>query len=214
MVISDGRCVIIGASPEAGIDFIKRQIKDNDYIICADGGADHLVGSDIVPDLIIGDLDSSKNYSFFKETNITVLPTQKDDTDTMYCTKKALNDGFKKFLYLGVTGGRVDHTLANLSVLLYLREYGAYGVISDEFADTSLLCNGENILSDVKGKTISVMPFACNSVCLSYEGMFYPMSNGTVKVEYPFTISNVADRDSVRITLHSGTALLVIVRKG
>lgn len=214
MVASDRRCVIIGAAPNTSTEFIASRIRKDDYIICADGGADRLVGSGIVPDLIIGDLDSSKSYSFFKETHITVLPTQKDDTDTMYCTKKALENGFKRFLYLGATGGRIDHTLANLSVLMYLKAHGAHGMISDEFADISLLCSGENVLSGVKGKTISIMPFACGEVCLTYEGMFYPMSNERVTADYPFTISNVAVAESVKIILHSGTALLIIVNKG
>lgn len=213
MVNSKNRCVIVAASPQTNVSFIKSQISENDFIICADGGADKLAEAGITPDWIIGDLDSSSNYAHFENTNVTVLPTQKDDTDTMYCVKKALEKGFKSFLFLGATGGRIDHTLANLSVLLYLKKNNAVGIISDEFADTFLLNIGDNVFENVKGRTISVMPFASDSVRLTYKGMMYPLENAVVKTEYPFSISNVAVSDTTVITLHSGTALIVLPRK-
>ena len=213
MVNSKKRCVIVAASPNDEIEFIKSQIMEDDFVICADGGADKLIETGIMPDFIIGDFDSSKNYTYFDSSIVTVLPTQKDDTDTMYCVKTALEKGYKDFLILGATGGRIDHTLANLSVLLYLKKSGASGVISDEFADTALLSIGDNILENKKGKTVSIMPFASDSVRLTYKGMMYPLENSEVYTDYPYTISNVAVEDRVIITLHSGTALLVLPRK-
>ncbi len=209
----NNRCVIISASPTADKNFILSQIRKNDYIICADGGADKLCGTGIVPDMIVGDLDSSKNYSEFKNTKFVVLNVMKDDTDTMHCAETGLKMGFKHFLILGATGGRLDHTLGNLSVLLYLHKHGAEGIISDEFSRTSLLKNGTNEITGVEGKTVSVMPFACESATLTYLGLKYAMDRGTVTVDYPYTISNEAEGDRVCITLHSGTALLIISDK-
>lgn len=213
MVNSKERCVIVAASPTDEIEFLRSQIGVDDFVICADGGADKLLEAGITPDLIIGDFDSSKKYNCFDPERVTVLPTQKDDTDTMYCVKTALEKGYKNILLLGATGGRNDHTLANLSVLLYLKKCGASGVISDEYGDTSLLNIGDNILENKKGKTVSIMPFASESVRLTYKGMMYPLENSEIYTEYPYTISNVAIADKVVITLHSGTALLVLPRK-
>ena len=64
------RCVIVCASPTSDIDFILSQIRKDDFVMCADGGADKLSGTGIVPDMIIGDLDSSKKYTEFKDTEI------------------------------------------------------------------------------------------------------------------------------------------------
>ncbi len=211
MVNSTSRCVIISASPELDSEFLKTKINSDDYIICADGGADKLIPIGIVPDLIIGDFDSSDNYKHFKDSEVVTLQVQKDDTDTMHCAAEAVKRGFKDIDFFGVTGGRIDHTLANLSVLLYIQNNGARGKIIDEFNEVSLLTKGENILKNVRGKTISVMPFACFSAVLSYEGMFYPMNNKTVSADFPYTISNVAVDDDVKIFLSSGTALLIIV---
>lgn len=212
MVNYNARCVIVAASPQNDQSFIKSQISNDDFIICADGGADALISTGVTPDLIIGDFDSSQHYKVFNDTKTVTLPTCKDDTDTMYCVKTALDMGYRNFLLLGATGGRLDHTLANLSVLLFLDKYNAMGVISDEYGDTMLLHHGDNPIKNMKGRTASVMPFACNEVCLSYKGMKYPLDNDLVSAEYPFTISNVIIDELTVVTLHSGNALLVLPR--
>ena len=213
MVNSNTRCVIISASPELNSDFLKTHIKPEDYVICADGGADKLIPIGIVPDLIIGDFDSSQNYKYFKKSEIVTLEVQKDDTDTMHCAAEAVKRGFKNIVFFGVTGGRIDHTLANLSVLLYLKNNGAEGKIIDEFNEISLLNQGGNVIENVKWKTVSVMPFACFTATLSYKGMFYPLENKSVDIDFPYTISNIAVENNIEVFLHSGTALLIIVNK-
>lgn len=209
MVTEQIRCVIISASPEYDTDFIREYIRSDDYIICADGGLNRLISIGIEPDLIVGDFDSSENFDYFKHTEIIRLQVQKDDTDTMHSAQEAVRRGFRNLVFLGATGGRLDHTLANLSVLLYLQNNGASGVISDRYNDVMLLKQGRNVIHGVKGKTISVMPFASFTAELSYKGMYYPMTQKEVRADFPYTISNIAVEDTVEIFLHSGTALLI-----
>lgn len=210
MVGNRGRCVIVSASPQVCSDFIKSRIRNDDFIICADAGADAMLKVGIKPDLIIGDFDSAKFINRFNDVEIVTLPAAKDDTDTMYCVKYALQRGFKDFLFLNATGGRTDHTLSNLSCLLFLRNNGASGIISDQYNDISLLEKGNNILYNLKGKTVSVMPFACEKVCLSYTSMMYPLNKSTVTADYPYSISNVVMNNDATVTVHSGNALLII----
>jgi len=204
------RCVIVGASPAAKAEFIETRINDDDFVICADGGRDILAKTSITPDLIIGDMDSSTDTHCFENVPVKVLPTAKDDTDTMYCVKTALFMGFTKFVLLGAMGGRADHTLANLSVLLYLRDHGAQCSVISEYEEITLLKTGVNVLRNVKGKTVSVMPFACDSVKLTYKGLLYPLNETVVTAEYPYTISNEAIGNEAEITVHEGKALLII----
>lgn len=205
-----GRCVIVCASPERSKEFIASGIQKEDFVICADGGADQLIGSGIVPDLLIGDMDSSLHYKEFENVKMELLPVKKDDSDTMYCVKRALEMGFDNFMLLGATGGRIDHTLANLSVLLYLQSRNAKGVIADEYSQVWLLKSGDNVIRNAKGRMISVIPFACDRACLTYRGMEYQMKQKEVMTEYPYTISNVGIEDEVIVTVHSGRALLVL----
>ena len=64
------------------------------------------------------------------------LPVEKDDTDTLAAVKLGLERGCTDFWIYGGTGGkRLDHTLANLQTLLYLRRRGPVA-----FCTTMILC--------------------------------------------------------------------------
>lgn len=211
MATAERKCVIVSASPDCDPSFIERSVCCGDFIVCADGGLDTLAKTSLKPDLIVGDFDSAANENIFPDVETITLKVRKIDTDTMHCVDVCLERGFSEFLLLGATGGRTDHALANLSILLYLQKKGAHGVISDKYNDIMLLHPGENKISAISGTTVSVLPFGESSACLSYTGMSYPLDHGTVTVDYPYTISNIAVEDEVTVTLHSGSALLFVV---
>lgn len=74
------------------------------------------------PALIVGDFDSHCNPHLDVET--IVLPCEKDDTDTVFAVKTMVQRGYDDFLLIGVIGARLDHTLGNVSILLYLDSLG------------------------------------------------------------------------------------------
>ena len=117
------RCIIIGSSPETGIDTIRRYINENDFIACADGGHIYAEKLGITPGLIAGDFDSSQKPCN-TSARVISLPVRKDDTDTVYLVRECVAMGFEEFLLFGMTGGRFDHTLANLCVLYDLSRQG------------------------------------------------------------------------------------------
>lgn len=126
------RCVIVGGAPIERYDRIKPLLRENDFIIYCDSGLKHMDALDRQPDLIIGDFDSHERPETDIET--IVLPTVKDDTDTMFAVKEGIRRGFEDFLLLGALGGRLDHTMVNVYSLLYLDEKGKNGAIADDFS--------------------------------------------------------------------------------
>ena len=89
------------------------------YLACRQAG--------VVPDLLLGDFDSMDQPEDFDR--VRRMPVEKDDTDTMLAVKTGLEQGCGEFYLYGGTGGkRLDHTLANLQTLLYLRRRGAPGL--------------------------------------------------------------------------------------
>ena len=86
-------CVIVGASPTTDSTFIKPILKQADYIICADGGWNHVYRTGVSPHLIVGDFDSACDI-IPKETESISLPTHKDDTDLLVAVKEGLKRGY------------------------------------------------------------------------------------------------------------------------
>ena len=126
------RCVIVGGAPIERYDRIKPLLRGNDYFIYCDSGLKHMEALGRQPDLIIGDFDSHEQPETEIET--IVLPTVKDDTDTMFAVKEGIRRGFEDFLLIGALGGRLDHTMVNVYSLLYLNEKGKNGAIADDFS--------------------------------------------------------------------------------
>ncbi len=140
------RCVIIGGAPINNYERIKQKLNKDDYFIFCDSGLNHLDKLSINPSLIVGDFDSHKNPNLDIET--ITLPTVKDDTDTMFAVKEGLKRGFDEFLLLGVIGLRIDHSLGNLSILLYLEKEGKKASIIDDYSEIEIVGKCEKYIED------------------------------------------------------------------
>ena len=203
------RCVIIAGAPCADAAFIRAVVLPDDYIICADRGYQTAVEAEITPDLLIGDFDS---YGGGLPSGVEIirLNPEKDNTDTLHCVKTALERGMTEFVLLAATGGRLDHTLANLSVTEYLADRGAHCIILSKNEKIELLTAGIHTYSGCKGLTFSVFPYGCKSIVLSYTGAYYPLNHGVLTHSTAMGVSNVFTDDTAEITVHEGKALLII----
>lgn len=204
------RCVIISASPNANIEHIKACIQDTDFVMCADAGYITAEKAGIKPDLIAGDFDSA-DIPLMENTEIIKLPKQKDDTDTFFCVKEAILRGYKDFILLASTGGRLDHTLANLCVLQYISQNGGTGVISDIENDIFYVAEGEEIAFECKkGKTLSIFPHGCESCIVTHHGFEYELENQPITSSFPLGISNVVTDNKAYVTFHKGDAIIIV----
>lgn len=144
------RCVIIGAAPQQDIAYMRDCIQEGDFLICADLAGICMPNSwGWTPHICMGDFDSSFVPQGFTGKIFQTSPI-KDDTDLLMCIKKGLAMGFQSFLLLGVLGGRLDHTLANVQLLRYLKRHGVQGKIMDEKSILFLIEN-ESVHIENKG---------------------------------------------------------------
>lgn len=199
------RCVIICASPFNQPNFIKNFIRDDDFIICADGGYDITLKIGIKPNIIIGDFDSlsvKENIS----TKKIILPVEKDDTDSIFCIKYAIKLGYKEFAILGATGGRSDHLYSNLFLLKYLYKKNCIGVIADKY--NNIYYTENNLELKSKNRTVSILPFGCQSACVTLIGFKYKADNLIMTSHFPIGISNIANSDISYIKVHDGGVIV------
>ena len=204
------RCVIVGGADIGNYDFIREMLRADDYIVFCDSGLKHMTELQVKPDLIVGDFDSYAGVLPDGCEVIRLCP-QKDDTDTMHCVTVALERGFRRFVLLAATGGRLDHTLANLCVLAYLRQQDADGEIVTESETIVCLTEGVRRFDGHTGQTFSVFPFGCERVILSYEGAQYPLDHGVLTNSVPMGVSNVFVSDSASVTVHGGQAVCFVI---
>lgn len=212
--IKKARCVIIGSAPvdEAERRFIGTQVSPEDFLVCADGGYETARRLGLKPDLLIGDLDSCTE-DFPPDIEAVRLPVHKDDTYMMYSLKECLGRGYRDFLLLGATGGRLDHTVANLCGLYYLAMHNARGVLADRQNETVLVINGRVGLQGEPGALVSVFPYGASYCTLSYEGLEYPLDHYRLYPYDPMGTSNRLISTAAKITVHEGPALIIMAKE-
>jgi thiamine pyrophosphokinase len=114
-------------------------LKEADYLICCDGAISNLDKHNILPDVIVGDLDSIPENLLSKYNERIVYINEQDSNDLSKAFNYACKKGVKKISILGATGKRDDHTLANISLLYkynkeletsLITDYGLWTVIS------------------------------------------------------------------------------------
>ncbi|MEA4847744.1 MAG: thiamine diphosphokinase, partial [Clostridiaceae bacterium] len=114
------KTVIISSGEISDYDFCIDIVKSADRIICADGGTRHAINMKLVPDVIIGDMDSSsaQYIEYFRKKGVEIIqyPREKDKTDTHICVDYAMEFS-TEIILLGATGSRIDHMMANISLL-------------------------------------------------------------------------------------------------
>lgn len=176
-----------------------------DLVIAADGGYAQLGG--IRPDLVVGDFDSLGYVPQGEE--IVRHPAEKDDTDTMLAAKIGIARGFRLFVLLGGVGGRLDHTLANIQTLAFLRENGARAALLGE-AETITLIQDESLhfRAGLSG-TISVFSFGETALGVYERGLAYALNDATLRDTNPLGVSNGFTGEAAEVSVRQGRLLVL-----
>lgn len=206
------KIVIVANGTLSETERLSSRIQQADMVIAADGGAVHLHRMGIVPQIILGDLDSTPKeiLSFFKEKQVKILkhPVRKDQTDMELCLEYAIDHGCTDLLIMGATSTRLDHTLANIFLLRRLADQGIAATILDAYNDIHIVVSRLN-LRGRPGDLISVIPVSDRVNGLTLEGLEYPLRDKSLYMGSPMGISNVFTQDQAQISLKSGAVLVI-----
>lgn len=185
-----------------------------DVIIAADRGMDFLYQNGITPDIIVGDFDSTKTKAlgYFVEkgqSEIHTLNPVKDDTDTEFAIRTAMERGARNIVMIGATGSRLDHVLGNISLL----GVGLKNDVSIEILDPNnriRMIDRPVTLKKNKqyGKYISLIPVSTDNE-VSLTGFKYTLDHHVFDKYTSLGISNEITDDEAVIDIHKGTFIIV-----
>ena len=181
-----------------------------DFVIAPDHGYDYAMKMGIVPDLILGDFDSS-NYDVSSVKNIPVekFPVCKDDTDTMLSIKKALSLGYEHIIIACALGARFDHSFANIQSMTYVAEHGGVCELLGVGEYLRTLCKDTVKLPKKENYSLSLFSLTelCEGVCI--KGSEYDCDNVTLTNSFPLGVSNKWKEDIVTVSVSRGTLLII-----
>ena len=202
-----GKCVIFCA---AEFDALAEALTAEDCVIAADGGLEHTRKLKLSPDVILGDFDSLG----YEPEGANVFPVEKDDTDAMLAVRRGLKLGYREFmLYGSLDGPRLDHTIANFQTLQYLCDHGAFGyLVGNHYIVTALKEGTLRFPAGWEG-TVSVFCLGRDAEGVDITGLHYPLEDGVLTAGFPLGVSNHFTGKEARISVRSGSLLILWDRK-
>jgi len=181
-------------------------------IVCADGGARYLHAIGLVPHVIIGDMDSlaPDMLEYFAErgSRIIKFSERKNETDTQLALEYALGTIPDEIYVFGAFGTRIDHALANVSLLALGLRKGIQIKLIDEWCETFIV-NRKCTIEGEPGQTVSLLPLSDTVTGITIEGFEYPLNNAVMEIGIPYGVSNSLIATRGVISVNNGHLLVI-----
>jgi thiamine pyrophosphokinase len=211
------RIVVVANGEMNDPQYIRRQIRGDDYIICADGGAVHALAMGLQPGLVVGDMDSlpSRVLEQLEEGGADFLrfPAEKDQSDLELALERAVEMAPAEILLVGALGGeRFDHAFGNLMLLNIPLRAGVPAKIIDE-RHRIYLIESSITLQGSPGEILSLFPLTAAVTGVKTEGLKYPLNGETLHFASSRGLSNEFISASARITADGGLLAVITYRK-
>jgi thiamine pyrophosphokinase len=189
-------------------------LREDDYIVCADGGYRIAQSENIVPNVLVGDFDSLGNVpnDVPPECRILKAEKEKNETDTLLCIQCGIDAGCSSFAVAGGIGGRLDHTIANLQLLFYVIRRGFSIWMMDKNNHVTAMEPGVLHVPRLDGFKLSVLAYAGRCEGITLEHVKYPLHDAVLTDDFPLGVSNEFLESEAVIRLKTGCLLVFLSR--
>jgi len=210
------RAVIFVNGKFSPLPDFQRVIQPDTYYIAVDGGVRHAFGIGVIPHIIVGDLDSltPEDLTQAKAANIPFLQfsPQKDETDLELALRHASEQGLTDIFLLGASGGRLDHSLANLFLLAH-PAFTHLNIHILEGNQTAFLIRDTASIHGNPGDLVSILPMNGDAVGVSNKGLKWPLHDEILPSGSPRGMSNVLLGERATIHVRQGMLFCIITRQ-
>lgn len=186
------------------------------YRVGVNGGTQHCLRMGLMPDVVIGDLDSlpvpARQALQTAQVPLVEFPQAKDKTDLELALEHVMARDLHHIILLGMWGGRLDQSVANLLLLARYADM-ARMVLVTERETARVLCDGEDYrIQDCAGAVLSILPLTPQVEGVTLAGMEYPLANALLAFGTSLGLSNRVRAQEARVSLRRGRLLVVLSR--
>ncbi len=201
------RAVIFSGGSYGNPSFYKNELKEDDFVITADAGADFAQRLGVKINVAIGDFDTLDVKKIVADEIIKLNP-EKDYTDSFEAVFLAKERGFSEILMFGASGSRLDHSLANIFLLKKAKDMGINLTLCDE---KNIVCitESELLVKKKEGYHLSVIQLT-DAIGITLEGLYYPLNDKNAALGDMIGISNEFTEDEAKISVKKGTLLVML----
>jgi len=194
------------------LDAARRILEPDAFMIAVDGGTRHLLVLGLLPSVVIGDLDSldPAHLLTLEKNHVEIIqhPKDKDETDLELALNYALDLGYRNIRLVAALGGRLAHTLGNLS-LLTNPSLAGLDLRIDDGVEEAFFVRRQAQIHGRAGETVSLLPWNGDVTGIQTEGLRWPLRHETLKAHKTRGISNEMVSDLAKISIDSGLLLCI-----
>ncbi|MGI6168343.1 MAG: thiamine diphosphokinase [Christensenellales bacterium] len=186
-------------------------------VFCCDGAASWAKEYGLPVHRLIGDMDSihPHDLAYFKacaDCEIMQLEPEKDQTDAHVAILQAADMGIELLRIFGGRGGRLDHSLTNVLLLLLAKRQGLERTeMVDEYG-TAFLAEPVVEIEGRAGQLVSLVSLDDSARVLQTQGLYYPLHNRSLPMGDSLFVSNYMTQERAKIHL-TGRVLVILPRK-
>ena len=196
--------VLFGSSPVGSSVLNVTQKYKSWPVLAADGGVNTAINAGLLPQMVIGDMDSVTDLDQLPVSVRQIRLSGQDDTDFEKCLR-LINAPL--IVGVGFLDGRLDHSLAVLDAMARLEHdrpvllVGSYDVVLRLRGDIKVWLD--------RGSRVSIWPLGCQHFVRS-EGLDWPLDDLTMQMGYRTGTSNRTNAKPMSITAGKGDGYVLI----
>lgn len=209
------RIIIFANGNLPDLDKARALLRPDDFILCADGGTRHALALGLTPSLVIGDMDSIEKHEWKKlqESNVPVelFPRDKNETDLELAVNKTIELNSSEIIVVAALGGRMDQTLANIS-LLASSLHTSRNIRLDDGVEEIFFCRDQVQVHGRSGELVSLIPWGDPVHGVQTKNLKWALNNEILYPDKTRGISNVMMGETATIKIESGLLLVIHTR--
>jgi len=177
------------------------ELAKDKLVVAADAGADRLLKYNIMPDAVIGDLDSISDKASTKLEEWIVSNKNIQKTDLEKAVEYAFKKGATEIQIIGWSGGRIDHTLGALGLAFDSR----ISLIDEQFTVEAV--KDLKTIEDKENTIFSLI--AVPEARISVTGARWNLEHEKLSMGGRGIHNEIGPSGKVNIKCHSGKLLLI-----
>jgi thiamine pyrophosphokinase len=204
--------IFLNGSPDS-LGLIQHVVRRADLVVAADGGARYALNAGVVPDLVIGDMDSL-GEELVREVekrgaSLERYPLRKDKMDGHLAVLAARKRGTSVADFLCAMGGRLGALFAVPHILLAAERIGIRSSVVADWGRMFVIEAGSKAVEGLPQDSISIFPLSGPAARVTLEGMEYPLENATLEPGDTLGFHNELIGNEARVSVGKGALLVV-----
>lgn len=204
------RIIIFANGDLPDLEKARAVLREDDFIIAADGGTRHALALGLTPKIIIGDMDSlPANFEISKfDDDVILYPKDKNETDLELAIQHALTLNPEQIIILAALGGRLDQTLANIALISDLRP-ATCNLKLDDCMEEVFFCRDQVQVKGSSGDIVSLIPWQGEVTGIVTTNLKWRLQDETLYPQKTRGISNEMLGNTATVQIKSGLLLIV-----